>query len=114
MPGFTKFAWPSVLLDRKDGKRLLPCTRPTSVERNRMPLRFQYENWPPTKLGSSRIESKPFALLSVGFLSPEAKKYDVRSRSQFMSIEASMAAMWARMSTFLPAIGLNVSWPKAK
>jgi len=58
------------LLLRKLGKMLFGCTKPTPVCVNLIPFRFQNENCPPTKFGSSKIASKPVALPSVGFESP--------------------------------------------
>src|SRR6266852_2695684 len=71
MPGLTKFAWPSSLLDRSDGIRLPGVVRRTPEPRNRMPSRFQKLKSPRAKFGRSTMESNPPARPSRGFESPE-------------------------------------------
>src|SRR6476646_5002638 len=105
IPGFTKFACPSILLDRRDGIRLPGETKPTPEPVKRMPSRFQKLKKPPAKFELSRMASKPRAVPSRGLSSPEAQKIDARNRIQSRSQESSAAAICALMSARLPAIG---------
>src|ERR1700730_16023898 len=110
-PGFTKFACPSILLDRRDGIRLPGETKLTAEPVSAMPSRFQKLKKPPAKFELSRMASKPRAVPSRGLSSPEAQKNQARKRIQSRSQESSAAAIWALTSVRLPAIGLFESYP---
>src|SRR6478735_24791 len=111
IPGFTKFAWPSVLLDRRDGIRLPGETKLTPDPVNRMPSRFQKLKKPPAKFELSRMLSKPRAVPSRALSSPEAQKINPRKRIQSRSQESSAAAICALISVRFPAIGFLESYP---
>ena len=66
IPGFTKLAWPSSLLERRAGIKLPGEVSSTPEPVRRMPSRFQKLNNPPAKLGSSTMESKPRARAVAG------------------------------------------------
>src|ERR1700722_5706425 len=106
MPGFTKFACPSILLDRRDGIKLPGDTKLTFDPVSAMPSRFQKLKKPPAKFELSRMASKPRAVPSRGLSSPEAQKSDALKRIQSRSQESSAAAICALISVRLPAMGL--------
>src|SRR5512140_3545593 len=112
IPGFTKFACPSALLERRDGIRLPDETKLTPEPVKRMPSRFQKLKKPPAKFELSRMASKPRAVPSRGLSSPEDQNMEPRNRIQSRSQESSTAAIWALISVRLPAIGFSESCPR--
>src|ERR1700730_6268421 len=105
IPGFTKLACPSILLDRRDGIKLPGETKLTAEPVNRMPSRFQKLKKPPAKFELSRMASKPRAVSSRGLSSPEAPKVHPRKRTQPRPQESSAAAICELISVRFPAIG---------
>src|SRR5258708_40109512 len=95
MPGFTKFDWPSSLLERRSGSRLIGVTNATPVEVRRMPSASQKLKSLPAKCVLSTMESKPRAVPSVRdaperlLESPDAEKKEARQRAQSLSLESS-------------------------